>query len=98
MSFFLDSLSVLVIGIILVVIILPIMIVVVIIFGIILFFALRRYMRTAVEIRRLVQLTVSPMLNKVSETIGGVVSIRAYDKIDWMRDKFNKAIDLNNNC
>jgi ATP-binding cassette subfamily C (CFTR/MRP) protein 1 len=93
MSFFLDSLTTFVIAIVLIVLVLPYILILVAIFAVMLYFIMRKYMRTAVELRRLTQLSVSPLLNKVSETIGGVVSIRAFKKVEWMREKYANALD-----
>ena len=97
-SFFLESFAIFAVAVIIVIAALPVLAVVVVVFGILLFFAMRKYMRTAVELRRLTQLAVSPLLNKVSEVIGGVISIRAYDKIEWMKYKYNKALELYTSC
>ena len=97
-SFFLESFSIFSVAVIIVVAVLPVLGIIVLVFGFILFFAMRKYMRTAVELRRLTQLAVSPLLNKVSEVIGGVISIRAYNQIDWMKIKYNKALELYTSC
>ena len=94
LSFFLESLASFLVGVILVVLVLPYLLSLVLVFGVLLFFAMRKYMRTAVELRRLTQLAVSPLLNRVSESIGGVVSVRAYKKIEWMREKFAGGLNM----
>jgi ATP-binding cassette subfamily C (CFTR/MRP) protein 1 len=93
-SFFLDSMFTLLIGVTIVVLVLPYILILVAIFAVMLYFIMRKYMRTAVELRRLTQLSVSPLLNKVSETIGGVTTIRAYKQLQWMRDKYHRSLDL----
>lgn len=92
-SFFLESLTLILVSLIAIVVILPYLLILLVIFSVFLFYAFRKYMRTAVELRRITQVAVSPMLSRVSESISGIISIRAYEKLGWIREKFNIALE-----
>ena len=50
-----------------------------------------RYMRASTELRRLLQLSYTPMINNVSELINGLTSVTVYKKNKMMDQTYNKA-------
>lgn len=58
----------------------------------------KKYFKTAVELKRINQLTASPLISICSEFIEGSTVIRSYGKKEMMLDMFREAVDLNNNA
>lgn len=92
-AFLFEGLAIFIVTFVLLMSLVPYLLIILFFLAIIFYFILRKYVRTSIEIRRLSQLAVSPLLNRVSEMIGGVVSIRAYNKTGFMRDKYSKDLD-----
>lgn len=60
--------------------------------------SLKQYLMVSVELERMVKLASSPMLSSVSEIIKGGTSIRAYDKLDYLKNLFIKRFNTFTNC
>ena len=74
-------------------ILMPLMLVVFVIAIPILIYFFKRYMVAAQELRRLVQMSYSPILSNVSELLTGLTSVKVYDKLEYMEVNYNRAID-----
>lgn len=55
----------------------------------------RFYNRTSIELKRLDSISKSPIYAHFSETLGGLSTIRAYNKQDQFRNENMKMIDIN---
>lgn len=93
-----DRMSALLISITLIIIVLPIMLAVIILISISLYFFLRKFLRTTVELRRLNQLSISPMLSRISELYQGTVSLRTFGKTEWILSRFYRYQEISNSC
>ena len=58
---------------------------------------LRLYLKTVIEVRRLEQLVLSPILSNLQELYNGLVMFRSLDKFDFIRNSFIARINLKNN-
>lgn len=93
-GFFMTSFFNLIAAIILVSVFSPLIIVFVVTGFLILRNSFRRYFTTAVELKRLASISMSPMISKCSEFIEGVTIIRTYNKRDSFMSKFTNAADI----
>lgn len=75
----------------------PFVIVIILINFIIFFWAMKKFLRTSTELRRLSQLSISPILSKVSELMNGRVTIRTYNSKDYLLKIWEEYHDLNKN-
>lgn len=64
------------------------MLVLILIFVPILIILTKKYLRTVTELRRLTQLSYSPMISNVGELIQGITTIRVYERVDYMDNIF----------
>ncbi|GMT26202.1 hypothetical protein PFISCL1PPCAC_17499, partial [Pristionchus fissidentatus] len=71
----------------------PLFIVAIVPLALLYFFLLKLYIPTARQLRRLESTTRSPILSIFAESVHGVTSIRAYDKIDSSCDNFAVYVD-----
>ena len=60
------------------------------------FFLSGSYLKTTTELRRLSQISSSPIISNISETIIGLTSIRAFDIEEHMKTQFSDRVELNN--
>ena len=58
----------------------------------------RRFILTSVEYKRMYKLASSPVLSKVSEIINGIVSIRNYNRVDYMLKDFEEKSQMMTVC
>ena len=93
----LDMLTKLIVAVVLVTIVVPILVVLVVIMLVFIFIVVRRFMRTTVELRRLNQLSISPMLSRISELYQGTVSLRTFGKTEWILSRFYKCLEASLN-
>ena len=75
---------------------LPFTIIIVIILFVVIVLLSRNYMKCTTELRRLNQLSSSPIISNVSETITGLTSISAFGIEGFMKKQFGERVELNN--
>lgn len=76
----------------------PIVIVIIVVNLAIVSFSFRRFLMTTTELKRLIQISTSPMLSLGSEFIAGVTTLRSYQQGDNMIKNFEKKADLQISC
>lgn len=76
----------------------PIHIVVILVFIFVLVKRINTYIRCSTDITRLMKLASSPILSKISEILTGYISIRHFDKKNYIKKKFIENNDLLANC
>jgi ABC-type multidrug transport system fused ATPase/permease subunit len=75
------------------------LVVVLIIFGLSLIVkSFNRYNKSSVELKRIVQISVSPMISRCSEFIDGVTIIRGYNKRAEFMRKYGEKADIHHNA
>ena len=75
----------------------PLVLVLIAINCVIFFWVMKKFLRTSTELRRLSQLSISPILSKVSELMNGRVTIRTYNSKEYLLKIWEKNHDLNKN-
>lgn len=80
---------------ILLIVVCPIMLVFIVIIMPIFYILFIRNLKASTELRRLLQLSYSPILSNVSELINGLTTISVYKQNKMMDDKYNHATNLN---
>lgn len=76
----------------------PLLILVVLLLSLILWRQSHRYVKTSTELRRLVQLSLSPVLSRAKELTEGVSVIRGFKKSKFMLKNYISAADLHHNA
>lgn len=76
----------------------PIVIVVVFIVFAYIIVLFKRFVEVGTELKRLTQVTGSPVITLASELIQGVVTIRNYGKLQSMLDKYVERVDRHHSC
>lgn len=90
----LDLLSILLIAVVLLALALPYILILIAQFVVMFTFHTIKYLKTSVELRRLTQLALSPLLGNIGEGILGVTTFKAFGKVEWIRPKFGRNVDL----
>ncbi|KAJ3317962.1 Multidrug resistance-associated protein 1 [Boothiomyces sp. JEL0866] len=54
------------------------------------------YLKTALELKRIDSISRSPLIAQISETLNGLVTIRAYQAMDRFKTKNDQLINVNN--
>ena len=83
-------------GIILACAVMPFTIVIVVLMVFFIAFLSKGYIRTSTELRRLFQISSSPIISTIAEMITGLTTIRVFQKTQFMLDNFNKNVEINN--
>lgn len=76
----------------------PLFVVAVIPITIIYYFLQSMYLATSRQLKRMESVTRSPIYNNFSETISGVISIRAYNVQTHFINRADERVDINQNC
>ena len=62
------------------------------------YFTMNLYISSSRNLRRYESTTRSPIFSKLSESITGVSTIRAYNKIEEFESDFRSKVNVNNRC
>ena len=74
----------------------PLTLIIVIILVVLIVMLAIGFVKTSTELRRLFQISTSPIISTVSEMINGLTSIRVFGKVQFMSENFDKRVQLNN--
>ena len=72
----------------------PYFIAVMLIIVIFFFRSLVRFMKTLLEFKRLVKISTSPLLSRISELISGIITLRSYRMVPFIQQKFIRQSNL----
>lgn len=77
-------------------VIMPLTLIIVVILLVVIYLLAVGFIKTSTELRRLNQLSTSPIISTLAETINGLTSIRVFDKIDFFSVAYMDRIKVNN--